>query len=151
MCYLRSIFEINSSKTVTLIIICSLVCACLGALLCRLTIPVCLAVLIYTFASIFMFQSEHVTLYSAVIATVSFAVLVLFYNQLFIVFSAAAGAACVGFVIASTDSVALTIIYIVAVVLFASGAAFQFIQFRKRRRAIMEKKSISGKPARDLT
>ena len=149
--YIRSIFRINSPKTVTLIIICSLVCACLGALLYRLTIPACLAVLIYTFASISLFQSEHVTLYSVVIAVVSFAVLALFYNQLFILFSAAAGAACVGFVIASTDSVALTIIYIVAVVLFAAGAALQFIQYSKRRRAIMEKKSISGKPARDLT
>lgn len=141
--YLKSIIRISSGKMVAIIIISSIVCACIGALLYRLTIPVCLAVLIYTFASIFLFQSEHVTLYSVVIAVVVFTVLALFYNQLFILFSAAAGAACIGFVIASTDSVALTIVYIVAAVLFAAGSLFQYILFRaKRQRAKDRVKSM---------
>ncbi len=132
--YLKSIFRISSGKTVAIIIASSIVCACLGALLYRLTIPVCLAVLIYTFASIFLFQSAHVTLYSVIIAAVCFAVLCLFYNTLFIVFSAAVGAACAGFVLASTEWIAPAIISIVAALLFVAGMLFQFVPFRKRRR-----------------
>ncbi len=144
--YIRSIFEISSNKTVIILIICSLACACIGALLYKLTIPVCLGVLIYSFARIILYESEHVQLYSILISASSFAVLALFYNQLFILSTAAAGATCVGFVTASTDLVALTVTYIIAIVLFAAGAAFQFIQFyRRRKRAIEKKKTKVGK------
>lgn len=130
--YLKSIFRISSGKTVAIIIISSIVCACLGALLYRLTIPVCLAVLIYTFANIFLFQSVNVTLYSVIIAAFCFMVLCLFYNTLFIVFSAAAGAVCVGFVLASTDLIATSIIFIVVALLFTSGTTIQFVRFHTR-------------------
>ncbi|MCR4621578.1 MAG: hypothetical protein K5663_05790 [Clostridiales bacterium] len=138
--YLKSIIAGSGIKTWILYIIGGLACACLGALLYRFTVPICLSVLIYTFASIFMFRSEHVLLYSICIAAVSFAVLCLFYNHLFILFSAAAGAAGVGFVIASTDSVAMTLTYIVAIALFFAGAVFQLIWFYKRRKRAKEKK-----------
>ena len=144
--YIKTIFYQSSVKMLTISIFGALVCAALGALLYRITLPLCISVLVYSFATIFLFQSEHVQLYSILIGAGSFAVLALFYNQLFILSTAAAGAACVGFVIASTDLVALTVTYIIAIVLFAAGAAFQFIQFyRRRKRAMEKKKSRAGK------
>ncbi len=138
--YIKTFFSQSSAKMLTVLIFGALVCAVLGALLYKITLPLCISVLVYSFATIFLFQSEHVQLYSILIGAGNFAVLALFYNQLFILSTAAAGAACVGFVIASTDSVALTVVYIIAIVLFSTGTVFQFIWCNKRRKCTKEKK-----------
>ena len=140
--YIKTFFHQSSVKMLTVSIIGALVCATLGSLLYRITLPLCISVLVYSFATIFLYESANVQFYSILIAVGSFVVLALFYNQLFILSTAAAGAACVGFVIASTDIVALTVTYFIAIILFVIGAAFQFIQFYRRRKRSMEKKRL---------
>ena len=139
--FLKTFADAYYFKSLAIPIICALVCACLGALMYKLTLSLCIGALVQSFASIMLYKSENVLLYSILIALGSFILFRAFYSIFFILLTAASGATCIGFIATAKEITEGDQSYILSGALLALGAACQFFLLirnwkrRKKKRA----------------